>query len=114
LSKGLIYKDFKGVGLYIVPKQSVTNLPTSDQTINIYAGTNEDAGFDIKETVSNIYSKLGNKTKNDNIVIKSVYQQEGIQYAKSINGIFSLRVNNTNKHFGNPFSSIESEIQKGL
>jgi len=67
-----------------------------------------------QETVSEIYLKLGNKTKKDNIVIQPVYQIAGIQYAKSIGGIFSLRVNNTNNHFGNPFSSVESEIQKGL
>ena len=69
---------------------------------------------DSQENASKIYSKLGNKTKNDNIIIRSVYQQEGVQYAKSIGGVFSLRLNNTNNHFGNPFSSVESEIQKGL
>lgn len=67
-----------------------------------------------KEIFSEIYSKLGDKTKSENIVIKSVYQQEGVKYAKSIDGIFSLRVNNSNKHFGNPFSSVPSEIAKGL
>ena len=43
-----------------------------------------------------------------------MYQQAGVQYAKSIDAVFSLRVNNTNNHFGNPFSNVESEIQKGL
>jgi len=65
-------------------------------------------------SVSNIYSKLGNKTKEGNVIIQSVYQTAGVQYAKSIGGIFSLRVNGTNNQFGNPFSSVESEIQKGL
>lgn len=64
--------------------------------------------------ISEIYSKLGNKTKSENIVIKGVYQQQGVDYAKSINGIFSLRVNDYSKHFGNPFSSIPTEIAKGL
>lgn len=66
------------------------------------------------ESVSEIYNKLGNKTKEGNVVIQFVYQTAGVQYAKSIGGVFSLRVNGTNNQFGNPFSSVESEIQKGL
>lgn len=66
------------------------------------------------DEASQIYSQLGTKTKSENVVIKSVYQREGIQYAKSIGGVFSLRVNNSDKHFGNPFSSVQSEIAKGL
>jgi len=66
------------------------------------------------ESASDIYSKLGNKTREGNVVIQSVYQTAGVQYAKSIGGVFSLRVNGTNNQFGNPFSSVESEIQKGL
>ena len=63
----------------------------------------------------NIYNKLGNKTvSNNNIIIANKYQKEGVEYAKSIGGIFSLRVDNTNKHFGNPFSPVEKEIAKGL
>jgi len=64
--------------------------------------------------ISEIYSKLGEKTVNDNIIIKSLYQTAGVEYAKENNAIFSLRVNNSNKHFGNPFSSVQSEIAKGL
>lgn len=62
----------------------------------------------------NIYSQLGDKTATGNVVIKGVYQQEGIRYAKSIGGVFSLRVNNSEKHFGNPFSNVSTEIAKGL
>lgn len=68
----------------------------------------------IKENAKDIYNKLGNKTQSNNIIIKSVYQQKGVDYATSINGIFSLRLNNTNNHFGNPFSSVQAEIDKGL
>lgn len=64
--------------------------------------------------VDSIYNQLGNKTVNGNVIIKSVYQQEGINYVKSIGGVFSLRVNNSDKHFGNPFSSVPSEIAKDL
>lgn len=60
------------------------------------------------------YSKLGTKTVSGNVVVKNVYQQEGVQYAKSIGGIFSLRINNSNTHFGNPFSPVQAEIDKGL
>lgn len=68
----------------------------------------------LKNTVAEIYSQLGTKTKSGNVVIKSVYQSTGVNHAKSIGGVFSMRVDNTNNHFGNPFSSVESEIQKGL
>lgn len=52
-----------------------------------------------------IYNKLGNKTTSKNVIIKKLFQKEGIDYAKSIGGIFSLRLNNSKFHFGNPFSS---------
>jgi hypothetical protein len=61
-----------------------------------------------------IYSQLGDKTVSDNVVIKPLYQQAGVQYAKENNAVFSLRVNNSNRHFGNPFSSVPAEISKGL
>ena len=67
-----------------------------------------------EQTSEEIYSQLGNKTQSGNVVIKSVYQQGGIQYAKSIGGVFSMRVNNNNTNFGNPFSSVPAEITKGL
>lgn len=68
----------------------------------------------IENTPSEIYSKLGDKTRSNNVIIKSVFQNNGIEYAKSINGVFSLRVNNSDKHFGNPFSPVDTEIAKGL
>jgi hypothetical protein len=67
-----------------------------------------------EELIANIYTQLGDKTVSGNVTLKSVYQQAGIDFAKSIGGIFSLRVTNSNKHFGNPFSSVPSEIAKGL
>jgi hypothetical protein len=66
----------------------------------------------LKQTTT--YSKLGTKTVSGNVVVKNVYQQEGVQYAKSIGGIFSLRINNSNTHFGNPFSPVQAEVDKGL
>ncbi len=60
----------------------------------------------------NIYSQLPAKTQSGNVQIKSVYQKAGIEYAKSIDGVFSLRVDGTNKHFGNPFSSDASLVKK--
>lgn len=59
-----------------------------------------------------IYNMLGNKTQSANVVIEPVYQQAGVQYAKSIGGLFSLRLNNSDKHFGNPFSSDENLVKK--
>lgn len=68
----------------------------------------------ITVTAQEIYEQLGNKTESGNVVIHSVYQKKGVEYAKSIGGIFSLRINDSDKHFGNPFSSVKSEIAKGL
>ena len=70
--------------------------------------------FPVSEESKTIYGKLGNKTVSGNVVINKVYQLAGVAYAKSIGAIFSLRVDNSNKHFGNPFSSVTSEIAKGL
>ena len=44
------------------------------------------------------------KTASNNVVIKEVFGRKGVEYAKSIGGVFSLRLSYTNKHFGNPFS----------
>lgn len=77
-------------------------------------GIGQSPVFNTTVSPSNIYNMLGNTTKSNNVIIQPVYQNAGVQYAKSINGVFSLRVNNTTEHFGNPFSSVESEIQKGL
>ena len=93
----------------IVKKENVKAKKASAIAMN--AMFVEDTKEDMEDT---IYSKLGNKTKRNNVVIKSVYQKKGVEYAKSIGGEFSLRLNNTDKHFGNPFSSVKSEIAKGL
>lgn len=66
------------------------------------------------DSISEIYRKLGNQTKSENVIIVSVFQQEGLKYANSINGVFSLRLNNTHEHYGNPFSNVKKEILKGL
>lgn len=63
-------------------------------------------------TVSKIYSKLGSKTKSDNVTIKPVYQSTGVKYAKSIGGVFSMRLDNSETHFGNPFSSDKKLVEK--
>jgi len=93
---------------------------------NMYYTGKKDAEFEadlIKQSLNEIknqtlaekiYASLPKKTESGNVLIKSVYQQAGIDYAKSVGGIFSLRVNNSDKHFGNPFSSVQSEIDKGL
>mgnify|MGYP003491381006 CR=1 FL=1 len=60
----------------------------------------------------NIYNNLEPKTKARNVIIKSIYQKEGVNYAKSINGVFSLRLNDSDKHFGNPFSSDKKLVKK--
>lgn len=62
--------------------------------------------------IQDIYSHLGTNTESGNVVIKPVYQKEGVEYAKSIGGIFSLRVKDSNKHFGNPFSSDSTLVKK--
>jgi len=59
-----------------------------------------------------IYQKLGDKTASNNVVIKSIYQKRGVMYAKTINGVFSLRVRGVEKHFGNPFSSVNRLVKK--
>jgi len=59
-----------------------------------------------------IYAELGDRTENYNVVLKSVYQRSGVRYAKSIGGVFSLRIRGTEKHFGNPFSSIDHLVKK--
>lgn len=57
--------------------------------------------------VERIYKRLNpSLTECGYVIIKPVYQKEGIKYAKSIGGIFSMRVDGMKYHFGNPFSSV--------
>lgn len=51
-----------------------------------------------------IYNQL---IEGENIVYKQVYQRAGVQHAKSIGGIFSMRLNYSSYHFGNPFTSYQ-------
>lgn len=58
-----------------------------------------------------IYNNLPKKTVSSNVVIKSVYGQNGINKAKEINGVFSLRTDGKH-HFGNPFSSDKRLVKR--
>lgn len=58
-----------------------------------------------------IYNNLPKKTVSSNVIIKSVYGQNGINKAKEINGVFSLRTNGKH-HFGNPFSSDKRLVKR--
>lgn len=60
-----------------------------------------------------VYSRLGNKTRSGNIVIKPVFQEVGQQYANEIGGIFSLRMTRDPMHFGNPYSSDKKAVSTG-
>lgn len=56
-----------------------------------------------------IYSRLHpTKTESGYVIIKNVFGKHGVEYAKSISAIFSLRIQDTKFHFGNPYSSFFS------
>ena len=78
---------------------------------NSISGNTKAPGF---VEASEIYNKLGNKTVSKNVKIVKTYQQAGVDYAKKNNAVFSLRVDNSEHHFGNPFSPVKAEIEKGL
>ena len=61
-----------------------------------------------------IYEQIGNKTESEHVVIKPIYQRAGVAYARSIGGVFSMRVNDMKMHFGNPYSHVAKQIAKGL
>ena len=52
-----------------------------------------------------IYSQLGNKTKSENVVIKSWEELKDVTKAILPQGIVSTRIKRSNNHFGNPFTS---------
>jgi hypothetical protein len=52
-----------------------------------------------------IYSQLGNKTKSENVVIKSWEELKDVTKAIIPQGIVSTRIKRSNTHFGNPFTS---------
>lgn len=61
-----------------------------------------------------VYNKLGDKTVNEGsrIIIQSIYGKNGIKFAKSIGGIFTLRVPEIKFHLGNPYSSQSNLVKR--
>ena len=108
---------------FFVENLKLTDTSSKDQTkakqIAQYLMDNKDKWQELIDTAmgdntdeaSKIYSKLGTKTKTDNIIIESVYKQNGVKRAKEINGVFSLRTDGK-YHFGNPFSSDEHLVKR--
>jgi predicted NAD-dependent protein-ADP-ribosyltransferase YbiA (DUF1768 family) len=84
----------------------------SENPVEIVEGYQEQEGEAKTETPEQIYSKLGDKTESNNVTIKPVYQKKGVEYARSIGGVFSLRLTGSEKHFGNPFSSDKRLVEK--
>jgi len=97
VSDGVIYNTMMG--------RKIIN-PIGENNIDIKDPT-------IVTTPGEVYSKLGNKTKSKNVVIKSIFQLKGKEYAESINGIFSMRVSKIKLNYGNIFSSVDAEVKKG-
>lgn len=58
-----------------------------------------------------IYNNLPEKTVSSNVIIESVYGQNGIKRAREINGVFSLRTDGK-YHFGNLFSSDKRLVER--
>lgn len=108
---------------FFVENLKLTDTSSKDQTkakqIAQYLMDNKDKWQDVLDTAmgdntdeaSKIYRKLGTKTKTDNIIIESVYGQNGVKRAREINGVFSLRTDGK-YHFGNPFSSDEHLVKR--
>lgn len=59
-----------------------------------------------------IYNQLPRKTKSNNVIIKNIYGIDGCTYARSISGVFTLRLFHTKNHFGNPYSSVLHVLDK--
>lgn len=108
---------------FFVENLKLTDTGSKDQTkakqIAQYLMDNKDKWQDVLDTAmgdntdeaSKIYRKLGTKTKTDNIIIESVYGQNGVKRAREINGVFSLRTDGK-YHFGNPFSSDKHLVER--
>ena len=66
------------------------------------------------ELGTKIYNFLGTKTVNpgSRVKIVPVYGRQGVQRAKELGGIFSLRVSDMRTHLGNPYSSDARLVQK--
>lgn len=108
---------------FFVENLKLTDTSSKDQTnakqIAQYLMDNKDKWQDLidgtmsgnTDEASKIYSKLGTKTNTGNIIIESVYKQNGVKRAREINGVFSLRTDGK-YHFGNPFSSDKRLVKR--
>lgn len=122
----VITGDFAGIGTRNITREGVqaikdVYLNTAKQRLN--SGLFEDKDSSNTATnnleVSNreyskesqeVYKALGDKTQTDNIEIHSVYGMAGVNKAKAEEKVFTLRVSNSNRHLGNPFSSEDISI----
>lgn len=65
-------------------------------------------------TSSEIYSKLGNKTKTGNVTIKPWSELKDVTKAITKDSVISTRVKGTVYHFGNPFTSDKRLLNAGV
>lgn len=77
----------------------------------IESGLFEQDAQEITTQAKEIYSKLGDKTASGNVIINPVYQRKGIEFAKSIGGVYAMPVTGIGKHFGNQFEGPNSVEQ---
>jgi nucleoside-triphosphatase THEP1 len=64
--------------------------------------------------VDNIYSRLGDKTQSENVVIKPWAELKDAKVALTPAGVISTRIKNSNEHFGNPYSQDPAGKTQGL
>lgn len=67
-----------------------------------------------KTPTGSIYSRLGNKTESGKVLIVPYSELKNYKTAITPEGIISIRMFNTNEHFGNPFSHEPEGKAKGL
>ena len=82
-----------------------------EQPIVSYNETKQEVESEVSKM---IYSELGNKTKSENVVIKSWGELKDATKAITSEGIIATRIKNTNEHFGNPFSHDPAGKTQGL
>jgi nucleoside-triphosphatase THEP1 len=99
--EGIAYKD--GVN-YLTDNGKIVGKSVIDSFGNTYVVPASD----------NIYSRLGDKTQSENVVIKSWAELKDAKVAVTPTGIISTRIKNSDEHFGNPYSHDPAGKTQGL
>lgn len=114
----IIWQNIKNTSEYIkyhvVEKTKFPNYLLKPKTSSTFVKNNKvsNKGATSTTIAAEIYSKLGTRTKYKNVIFEEWGKLKDYKEAISPISVVSTRIQGTNEHFGNPFSSDENVLSQ--